>query len=349
MKLKIGFIGFGKSANRYHLPFINQEKFEIVGYYKRSANQFEMPYPHAKNLKQFPKMDDLLAADIDLIVVTSPEKMHFNHAKQVIMAGKNVLIEKPACYKVSEYQKLVSLAREYDVKMQVYQNRRFDSDFQTFKWVLENNLVGNAMEIESNHTQLRLDNINRKGTIYDGFTYGHAVHFIDQIVSIYGKPDIVISDIGNQRNYYFGNQNKYQENEAIDDYYDIKLIYDNLRVRVRFSQVIYKEPPRFIINGTKGCYESYGIELAESYLKNGIFPGDEKYKFTLNPAVVYTQEKTKELTMLQTSYSKYYEKLYDYLMGNGEPVVTDEQVMITLAIMEEIISGEMQKKFTLNR
>ncbi len=348
MKLKIGFIGFGKSANRYHLPFINQDKFEIVGYYKRSNNQFEMPYPGVSNLKCFEELEQLLTSEVDLIVVTSPEKMHFEHAKKVIMAKKHVLIEKPVCYTVKEYQKLVSLAREYGVKMQVYQNRRFDSDFQTFQTVINQGLVGTAMEIESNHTQYRLDNINRQGTIYDGFTYGHAVHFIDQIVSIFGKPEQVISDIANQRNYYFGNNNKYQEKQAIDDYYDIKLIYDNLRVRIRFSQVIYKEPPRFIINGTTGCYKAYGIELAESYLKKGIFPGDTKYHFTLNPATIYTSDETQQIPIIQTSYSEYYEMLYDYLVGIGEAVISDEQVIITLGIMETIVSGEMQKIFTIN-
>ena len=49
--MKIGLIGFGKSAHRYNLPFIDQIKeLEVVGYYKRSNKEFEMMHPNYKDI-----------------------------------------------------------------------------------------------------------------------------------------------------------------------------------------------------------------------------------------------------------------------------------------------------------
>ncbi len=337
MKIKTGFIGFGKSANRYHLPFIDQEKFEIIGYFKPSNREFEMLYPQVSNLRRFTKIEDLLASEIDLVIVTSPAQYHFEHAKLALSAKKNVLIEKPACNTADEYRELMEIAKENQVKLQVYQNRRFDSDFIGFKKVLESNKLGKIMEIESNHTQYRDDNINSTGTRYDGFIFGHAVHFVDQIVSVFGKPDQVIADVANQRNYYLGNGDMYRENEAIDDYYDLKLIYKNLRVRVRFSQLIYNHPPRFIINGTKGGYMSYNIDRQEEFLKQKIYPYDDEFKPKLAPATIVKKDEKLEYDLEITSYKEYYDQLYNYILCGGNKVVEHEQIICVLDILNAVV------------
>ncbi len=335
-KIKVGFIGFGKSANRYHLPFIDQEKYQIIGYYKRTNTQFSMLYPNVGALIHFPTITELLTSTVDLIVVTSPAPLHFEHAKLALNAGKHVLIEKPACNTANEYQQLIELANKNQVKLQVYQNRRFDQDFVTFKTVLEKNLVGIPLEIESNHTDFRTDNLTTMGSKYDGFVYGHAVHFIDQIVSIFGKPQQVISEIRNQRAELFQEQ---LTGDLPEDYYDIKLMYQKVSVRIRFSQLIYHHPPRFIINGSEGTYESYGIEPAETFLKQGIFPGMLAYQPHLNKGKLYYSNKSAEVEMIVSSYEQYYDQLFLYLQEEGKMVVSHDDVLNTLIIMETIVEN----------
>ncbi len=343
MKLKLGFIGFGKSANRYHLPFIDQDKYELVGYYKPTDREFAMLYPKAGALKRFESIEELLESKVDLIVVTSPAKYHFEHAKMAIKAKKHVLIEKPACNTAKEYQMLVTLAKENGVKIQVYQNRRFDSDFVGFKNILQTKSLGKIMEIESNHTQYRTDNVNGTGSVYDGFVFGHAVHFIDQIVSVFGRPDQVISDVANQRNYYIGNNRKWREDDAVDDYYDFKLIYQNMRVRVRFSQLIFNHPPRFIINGTKGGYTSFGIDRQEEFLKQGIFPYDPEFKPKLDPADIVDGTKKYKIDIPETSYANFYNALFSYLVKGDKPVVSHQEVITVLDILNAAV---LEKKNT---
>ncbi len=339
MKIKTAFIGFGKSANRYHLPFIDQEKYEVVGYFKPSKREYEMLYPHVSDLKVFGSLDELLDSDVELVIVTSPAEYHFEHAKLVLEANKNVVIEKPACSTSEEYIELVELANKNNVQIQVYQNRRFDSDFMVFRKVLASGRLGNIMEIESNHTQLRGEIVDVRGGKMNGYVFGHAVHFIDQIVSIFGAPDAVNSDISNQRNYFLGDGKVLGEEDVVEDQYDIKLFYGNIRVRVRYSPYVYINPPRFIVNGTKAGYTSYGIDRQEEFLKHGFYPGEENYNPKLEDGILIDAEGLNEINIPVTTYSAYYTRLYKFLREGGNPVVEHAQVVTTLDILNAVIKN----------
>lgn len=270
--MKIGFIGFGKSVNRYHAPFVSQlEGAKVVGYYTKGNNHFDMIYPGFENLQRFETIDDLFASDAELIIISTPPQFHYKYAKEAILNGKHVIVEKPMSDTLNEAIELYDLAAKHNVVFTPYQNRRFDSDFLDIKLAIDEYDLGPIIEIESNHTQYRTDNLDRVGNIYDGFVYGHAVHFLDQIVSLYGIPDKMQYDYTNQKDYYLNGSGN------LEDYYNITLVYGNMRVRVRYSQLVVKEPPRWIINGLNATALKYQIDNQERDLKQGIFPTDENF------------------------------------------------------------------------
>ena len=95
------------------------------------------------------KAEELLQdPEIDVIVVTTPPQAHAMAARQIIEAGKNVVVEKPFTHSAEEAQALFDLAREKGVKIQCYQNRRFDSDFLTVQKVIESGKLGEITEVE---------------------------------------------------------------------------------------------------------------------------------------------------------------------------------------------------------
>lgn len=338
MKIKTAFIGFGKSANRYHLPFMDQNVYDIIGYYKPTDRVCEMAYPKLNDVKKYESIDELLASEAELVIITSPPKFHYEQAKMALKAKKHVVLEKPACSSSKEYSDLVVIAQENDVKLQVYQNRRFDSDFVALEKIIASNHLGKIMEIESNHTQLRKDKLDIRGEKLDGFVFSHAVHFIDQIVSLLGRPDKVSSDITNQRNFFLGDGKEYGQEDVVEDYYDIKLYYGNTRVRVRYSPYIYMTPPRFIVNGTKGGYSSYGIDRQEEFLKNGLYPGDEGYLPKLDPGILIDDKGFYEVNIAATTYAVYYNRLYKHIRNGEQAVIDHEHVMTTLDILNVIMT-----------
>lgn len=336
--MKIGFIGFGKSVHRYHAPFLEQlENVEVIGYHSRSRSKFDMEHPSLKNTKYFKSIGDLFNSEVELVVISTPSATHYEFAKASIKAGKHVLIEKPMCDTLAQAIELYDLAEEYNVKISPYQNRRYDSDFLDVVKVLKESNLGSVMEIESNHTQYRDDGLNTQSNKYNGFIYGHAVHFLDQIICLFGIPSEMMYDTTNQRDYYLNGSGD------IDDYYDIKLIYGNMRVRVRFSQLIVKNPPRWIINGTNATVEKYDVDQQERDLKKGIYPTKDGFGKDQESSImhVYYKDGSTEAIVQDEKilYTQFYRDLISSIENDSELPVKRKQALCVIDLLETIVDG----------
>lgn len=338
--MKVGFIGFGKSVHRYHLPFIDQiASIEVVGYYTRGNSVFEMPYPGSEQLTRFSTVEDLLAADVELIIVCT-SAMHYQFAKSALLAGKHVLCEKPLCDTLAQAEELYELASARDLVLCPYQNRRFDSDYRGIFELIESGQVGTVAEIISNSTQDRLVATNVKSTKYNGMVYGHAVHFVDQIVAKYGQPDDLLYNIGNQRDYLFDGTGD------VDDYYHILMIYPHIRVNINFNAICLAPPPRWVVYGSEATVEKKGIDRQEYYLKQGIYPDNEQFGIVPDDEqiCVYTQHNPvqKHLVPIDT-YAQFYIQLEQAINKVGAPPVSAEQAKAVINILQTIVEN---KKYT---
>jgi predicted dehydrogenase len=67
-------------------------------------------YPDARTTGSF---DELLAApDVDAVVIATPVPTHYPLARQALLAGKHVFVEKPPAMRAAEMDELVGLAEE---------------------------------------------------------------------------------------------------------------------------------------------------------------------------------------------------------------------------------------------
>lgn len=340
--MKAGFIGFGKSANRYHGPFISMcSEIDVIGYYSR-GNNFDMVFPKFKDLKRFETVDALLESEVQLIIITTPSSTHFQFAKKALLAGKHVLVEKPMVNTVEEAKELYGIARDKGVVLCPYQNRRFDSDFLNIKNAIENYDLGPISEIESNHTQYRLDNKGIVGDKYSGFIYGHAVHFVDQIISLYGIPDDVIYDYTNQIDKAMGTDG------TVEDYYNIIMKYDNMRVIVKFNQVVVLSPPRWTVHGLNGTVIKHQIDNQERDLKHGIFPPNTNFGMDYNDEICTIYKRSgEELKIVQEQkvlYTEFYNQLLGAILYNKELPVRYEEAIAVLYILETIVNKQKYDK-----
>lgn len=69
--------------------------------------------------------DEALKRDADLVIVALPHKYHIEYAKKAVLAGKNVLIEKPLCDDLGEAKAFLSFMEGRKEKAWVSQNYRF--------------------------------------------------------------------------------------------------------------------------------------------------------------------------------------------------------------------------------
>lgn len=334
MKLTIAYIGFGKSTNRYHLPYtLIREHIQVKSIYDVVRKpELEADY-HQYGIQFTDQLEDILDdSEIQLAVICTPPKFHYELACKCLESGKNVLVEKPFCSSVAETEALLQLAKEKNLTVMPFQNRRFDSDFMTLKQVIESGVLGELVEVESHFDYYRADSPTvAEAPVYDGAFYGLGVHTLDQMISLFGTPDAVSYDI------------RYLRNKANpDDTFEASLFYGDLKAIVKTSHLVAIPYPKFIAHGTKGSFVKYGIDQQETCLKAGIMPGVAE--FGVDPEehyaeVVYYNETGDEIheviPTLLGDYGKVYDSLYETIVHGAPKLVSDEEVLTNMTILEQ--------------
>lgn len=133
------------------------------------------------------EMDDLLDR-CDLVSLAVPTRFHYETARQAIENDVNVLIEKPLVRDVEQGKKLVALAHERDVRLQVGHVERFNPAVQA------------VTEIVSDLDVIAVD-VRRLGPPVDRDTtdsvvFDLMIHDIDVLAAILGSGVSKVSAIG---------------------------------------------------------------------------------------------------------------------------------------------------------
>ena len=139
-KIKTALLSYGMSGKVFHAPFLELHPgFELVGAWERSNKLIQLDY---LNVKSYPTFEALLEDDIELVIVNTPTATHFEFAKKALLAGKHLIVEKAFTTTVAEAEELKTLAESKNLKLSVFQNRRWDSDFKTVKSIVSKGFRG---------------------------------------------------------------------------------------------------------------------------------------------------------------------------------------------------------------
>ena len=338
-KMQIGFIGNGKSTNRYHAPFIlnRPDTMEIRTIYARNLNKQD--WARIEGVKYTDRIEDVLEdPEIDVVVAALPHHAHYEYARRVIEAGKNCIVEKPFTETSEQARELFDLAKEKGVLVECYQNRRFDSDFLTVQKVIESGKLGDLMELEMHFDYYRPE-IPESVHSYDAassYLYGHGCHTLDQVISYFGKPDRVHYDV-----------RQLLGEGRMSDYFDLDLYYGILKVSVKSSYFRVKSRPSFVVYGKKGMFEKYDKDRQEADLKKFYLPKGHP-DFGIDPPEnygtlycydddgVYHEEK---VPSVKGDYAYYYDALYETLINGKEPLVKPEETILQMELLETGVKG----------
>ena len=135
------------SGRVFHAPFLHvSPDFQLYSVWEREKNLARQIYPSIKVCRT---LEELLAdKEVELVVVNTPNYTHYDYAKQALLAGKHVIVEKPFTVTEKEGLELIALAKETGKKITSYQSRRFDSDYRTVKRIVDSRVLGKIVEAE---------------------------------------------------------------------------------------------------------------------------------------------------------------------------------------------------------
>lgn len=329
------------SGRVFHAPFLTlHEGFELTGSWERSKKLIQNDYPQVKS---YSSLEELLADDVDLVVVNTPVETHYEFAKKVLLAGKHALVEKAFTTTAAEAEELNTIAKEKGLKLTVYQNRRWDSDFKTVKQVVEQNLLGNIVEAEFHFDRYNpsLSPKTHKETANAGAGVLRDLgpHIIDQALHLFGYPEAVHGDVRITR-----------ENSLVDDWFDITLYYPEKRVRLKAGFFVREAVPAYVVHGKKGSFLKERGDIQEDVLKTGEKPNRNEWgtepagKEGLLHTEINGEEVRKTIPTLQGNYYDLFDGVYLAITEDKEEPVTAADGIKTMKIIDAASASSEQKK-----
>jgi predicted dehydrogenase len=342
LKIKIGFAGFGNVAKIMHAPFlVTLDEYEVVSAFERNKEESKKFFPQINVVRT---LDELLQTEAELIVITTPNETHFDYAKKCLLAGKNVVLEKPFTITSEDALALIKIAEEENKILSVFQNRRYDSDFLTVKEILEKKLLGDVHTYEAHFDRYRPKPKQGKAWREEdiagsGITYDLGPHLIDQALCLFGLPKNIYTEIKKQRSF-----------AKVDDCFEINLDYGFLKVILKSEMLVREQGPKFLIHGTKGSFLKYGEDPQEEKLKAEILPtakdwGKEDEKFygllhtEINGKIIYEKYKS-----LNGNYGLFYKNLYNTIVNYAALKEKPEHGYNTIRLIELAFESNQQKR-----
>jgi predicted dehydrogenase len=182
--LKVGVIGAGH-LGKIHIRLLKEiESVQLVGIYDHNPDH-ALSVSKEFGVKSFDSAEELIDA-VDALDIVTPTLSHFEYAVMACRRSKHLFIEKPVTQTVDEGKKLVSLAREAGIKVQVGHVERFNPSFLAAKKFLQQ-----PMFIETH----RLAEFNPRGTDVS-VIHDLMIHDIDIVLSVVRSPVKRISASG---------------------------------------------------------------------------------------------------------------------------------------------------------
>jgi predicted dehydrogenase len=110
-------------------------------------------YPDIKTTSNY---EDLLSGNLDAVVVATPVNTHYPLAKEALLAGKHVFVEKPITSNAAQADELVALAAEYGLTLMVGHTFVYNPAVQAVREIIRSNQLGKIYYLNSTRANLGL-------------------------------------------------------------------------------------------------------------------------------------------------------------------------------------------------
>ncbi len=315
-EIHVGIASYGMSGEVFHAPLLHTHKgFQITKILERTKDKSKVRYPYAEIVRNY--SDLLNDHEIELIIVNTPDNLHYEMALQAIEAGKHLVVEKPFTLSVCDADELIKRAKKARVMISVFQNRRWDSDFLTVQKIIHDKLLGRLVEFEAHFDRYR--NFIQENTWKElkesgsGTIYNLGSHLVDQALVLFGLPGSVYADIRTLRT-----------GGRVDDAFTLLLTYDKVKITLKASYLVREPGPKYYLHGTLGSFIKWGMDRQEEALKKGLFPGSDEWGNEPEEdwGIINTEKEgspyKQKVESVHGNYLVYYDLLYEAL-ANGKP------------------------------
>lgn len=189
--MKFGIISLGRHSTARVIPAIMAAGQEITFLYSTDRTK-GMKVGNELGAEYVPDLEEFVKKDFDAVYISSPNSLHYLHAKKSLEGGKDVLLEKPATLKVEEIVELDDLAKKKNLRLAIGFHLRFHPAVKDVKKSISSGEVGQARYAYGkwSYYSPRAGDTSWKSKpemAGGGSLVGTGVHVIDSFINLFGK------------------------------------------------------------------------------------------------------------------------------------------------------------------
>jgi predicted dehydrogenase len=323
--MRVGIAGYGLAAAVFHAPLVEAvDGLNVAAVMTRSPERAEQARAAHAGVRVVESVDELVA-DVDVLVVATPNASHVEIALAGLEAGLHVVVDKPMAVTAADARRLAEVGNG---RVTVFHNRRWDGDYLTLRRLVDGADFGRVLRFESRFERFRP--AIKAGWRESDVALGGGVlldlgpHLVDQAMHLFGPPVSMYGEVLTRR-----------QDALVDDDVFIALEHEGGQISHLWASAIAPlHGPRFRVSGLTGGFACDGLDPQEPQLRDGMRPGDEG--FGEAPPGRLVREHGEEVVALQRGdYVAFYRRVRSWADGEGPPPVDPWDGVRVLEVLEQ--------------
>lgn len=328
MSIRLGLVGYGVGGELFHAPYIEAStSCALAGVVARSPQRVAAVKAQHPDVPIYASLSDLLDAGVDAVTITTPPATRHALALEALSRGVAVLADKPFGPSAASARELARAASDAGVVLNVFHNRRWDSDIVTARAVIASGALGRLTRLD-----LRCDQ-DDDATLEEGPEGGLlrdlGSHVVDQALHLMGPARLVTAQID------------VAERTAgpTDTGFVITLVHESgAHSHISASKINRLTSRELRLHGDGGSYTSDFSDVQIDAIRAGQRPADDRaswgYEAPERWGVLSTASGTRAVPSRQGDYAALYDQFGDAVAhGTAGPVPADAGVAV-LAVLD---------------
>ncbi|MFC4551249.1 MULTISPECIES: Gfo/Idh/MocA family protein [Halorussus] len=152
--VRVGFVGLGNIGHYHADRLVDIKGVDVVGGVDINPDA-RARFAEKYGVESFESYEELYSADVDAVVVTTPNKFHEEYAVAALQSGLDVLLEKPLAHSLESAERIAEAARNADAFCMVGFHNRFRNPVRVVKGYQEEGRFGDVRHVEANFIRRR--------------------------------------------------------------------------------------------------------------------------------------------------------------------------------------------------
>lgn len=322
----VGLIGYGLGGRAFHAPYVAATPgLSLRGIVSRDPAKVHADIPTARVVPSVAALLD--DRDVELVIVSSPDALHAEHAHAALAAGRHVLVDKPFATSLTDARGVIEASDRAGRLLTIFHNRRWDADFRTLQSLLSDGRLGAVVTCESHLDRWRPAAATTwKDARVGGSWFDLGPHLVDQALVLFGRPLAIMADIATLR-----------PDAPAPDYFQATLRYADKRVSLRSSKLAADHALRFVVHGTRGSWIKHGIDPQEAATVAGRMPVGEDWGYDPCDGLLTPGASSATATRVPNrrgDYRLFWSALVAAIRGTGPNPVPPQEALAVMQVLD---------------